>query len=76
MNDQETRRRTTYTAALFGAITALAIVVTLGLPLQAQTFTVLHSFNGPPSDGGVPWAGLTIDGAGRLYGTSTQGGSA
>ena len=41
---------------------------------QAQTFTVLHQFTGGP-DGGNPWAGLTIDRAGNLYGTASMGGT-
>ena len=41
---------------------------------QAQTFTVLHSFTGP--DGANPLAGLTIDRAGNLYGTTWAGGTA
>jgi uncharacterized repeat protein (TIGR03803 family) len=36
---------------------------------------VIHSFGGYPSDGGSPQAGLTIDSAGNLYGTTTRGGS-
>jgi len=38
------------------------------------TQTVLHSFTGG-KDGGLPLAGLIIDGAGNLYGTTQQGGS-
>lgn len=41
---------------------------------QAQTFTVLHTFTGGP-DGGNPLAGVTIDRAGNLYGTTYYGGS-
>jgi uncharacterized repeat protein (TIGR03803 family) len=50
---------------------------------QAQTFTVLHNFTGGldganPSTGGLdganPSTGLTIDGAGNLYGTAQYGG--
>jgi uncharacterized repeat protein (TIGR03803 family) len=41
--------------------------------VEAQTFSVLHSFNGG-SDGADPVAGLTIDAAGNLYGTA-EGGS-
>jgi uncharacterized repeat protein (TIGR03803 family) len=37
-------------------------------------FTLLHSFSGP--DGSTPWTGLTPDSAGKLYGTTTGGGSA
>jgi len=42
--------------------------------LQAQTFTVIHSFTGGP-DGGVPFAGLARDKAGNLYGTTFQNGT-
>jgi uncharacterized repeat protein (TIGR03803 family) len=39
------------------------------------THTVLHSFNLDGTDGVYPWAGLTIDSAGNLYGTTEYGGS-
>jgi len=38
------------------------------------TETVLHSFTGGNSDGSEPFAGLIMDGAGNLYGTTFQGG--
>lgn len=41
---------------------------------QAQTFTVLYSFKGPP-DGGLPLAGLARDKQGNLYGTTWYGGA-
>ena len=48
-------------------------------PAQAQTFTVLHTFTGG-GDGYTPYAGVTIDRGGNLYGTTTElagrGGSA
>ena len=37
-------------------------------------FTLLHSFGGL-NDGFYPYAGLASDGAGNLYGTTTQGGA-
>ena len=37
-------------------------------------FTVLHSFTGL-ADGGNPYAGVTRDAAGNLYGTTTYGGA-
>lgn len=37
-------------------------------------YTVLHDFTGG-SDGAYPRGGLTIDGAGNLYGTTDQGGN-
>lgn len=58
----------------------MALAFALGLPLgaipcaQAQTFSVIHNFTGG-SDGGNPLAGLTIDSAGNLYGTTNIGGA-
>jgi uncharacterized repeat protein (TIGR03803 family) len=40
---------------------------------QAQTYSVLYSFKGGSSDGMNPEAGLVIDQAGNLYGTTVQG---
>jgi uncharacterized repeat protein (TIGR03803 family) len=40
---------------------------------RAQTFNVLHAFTGQ-SDGAAPIAGITIDPAGNLYGTTSAGG--
>jgi len=57
---------------------SLALGTILGIlslqPAQAQTFTVLHHFTGG-ADGGNPWAGLTMDRAGNLYGTASSGGT-
>lgn len=41
--------------------------------MQAQTFTILYSFN--LADGSAPEAGLSMDRAGNLYGTASEGGS-
>lgn len=40
---------------------------------QAQTYTILHNFTG--ADGAGPYAGITFDQRGRIYGTTTVGGS-
>ncbi|MGA7460172.1 MAG: choice-of-anchor tandem repeat GloVer-containing protein [Candidatus Korobacteraceae bacterium] len=40
---------------------------------QAQTLTVLHTFTGG-ADGYEPYAGVTLDQQGRIYGTTIQGG--
>jgi len=50
------------------ALAAFAIA-----PAQAQTLTVLHNFTGG-ADGAGPYAGLTIDAGGNLYGTAQFGG--
>ena len=62
-----------------GSVTAaLAIVFVLTVvatqPSQAQTFKVLHTFTGG-ADGNSPFAGLTLDKAGNLYGTTNGGGA-
>lgn len=44
------------------------------MPAQAQTFNVLHNFSGG-GDGATPYAGVTMDRAGNLYGTTFGGGS-
>jgi uncharacterized repeat protein (TIGR03803 family) len=54
------------------AIVALAIVIPG--PASAQTYSVIHNFTGG-RDGAVPDAGVTIDAAGNLYGTTEEGGS-
>lgn len=41
----------------------------------AYTEKVLYSFTGFEGDGGNPYGGLIIDGAGNLYGTTYSGGS-
>ncbi len=41
--------------------------------VQAQTFTTLYSFAG--ASGEYPVAGLIVDAAGNLYGTTQQGGA-
>ena len=40
---------------------------------SAQTYTVLHDFSGGPG-GAIPYAGLVMDRAGNLYGTTSSGG--
>ena len=57
----------TLAAALLCAFTFLG-----SQPAQAQNFTVIHSFAG--SEGANPNAGVTIDRAGNLYGTTKFGG--
>jgi len=62
-------------ASLHAAVTAPILVLALmsvAGPAQAQTFTVIHNFSGG-GDGDYPEAGLAIDAAGNLYGTTEAG---
>ncbi|MGC2108390.1 MAG: choice-of-anchor tandem repeat GloVer-containing protein [Candidatus Korobacteraceae bacterium] len=57
-------------------ITVALLAIIVGLfagAAQAQTYTVLHTFGG--TDGSGPQAGLTMDRAGNLYGTTVYGGT-
>ena len=51
-------------------VTGLALFLATA---QAQTYKVLHNFTGS-GDGATPFAGLTIDASGNLYGTTYAGG--
>ena len=74
--------RQTGTRPLPGASGPLAMVLGIlialcagsSCDLQAQTYTVIHNFSNQ-GDGRWPGTGLTIDPAGNLYGTSTNGGA-
>ncbi len=59
--------RIIFLLVIFAAVTAACTV-------QAQTFTVLHSFTGGP-DGQWSASGITLGGSGTLYGTSFAGGT-
>ena len=51
-----------------------AALMTVAIPAaQAQTYSVLHTFTSQ-GDGGMPYAGLTIDAAGNFYGATYFGG--
>ncbi len=51
----------------------LAVVLVLAALAQAQKFTTLYNFTGG-TDGNYPWAGVILDEAGNLYGTTVDGG--
>ncbi len=58
------------------ALVSLTVIATFlaAVPAaQAQTYQVLYNFTGG-SDGANPYDGLTMDGAGNLYGTAISGG--
>ena len=77
MTSPRQRRNLNFNLSLGAATAALAIafllIVVASQPAQAQTFKVIHSFSGG-QDGATPWAGLTLDKAGNLYGTASAGG--
>ena len=70
--------RTFHPALATKTMLALAFFLALTMASQsafAQTYNVLYNFTGQ-SDGGNPTAGVTLDHAGNLYGTTSAGGSA
>lgn len=55
-------------------ILSFAIALVLAGAAQAQTLTILHAFGSTSGDGMQPYAGLTADAGGNLYGTTFSGG--
>jgi len=55
------------------ALFLIALTVATTQPTQAQTYKVIYNFTGG-GDGATPWAGVTLDKAGNLYGTTYYGG--
>jgi len=55
-------------------VAAMFFLLATAVAAYAQTFTVLHNFTGG-ADGKYPFAGLTMDRAGNLYGTASDGGN-
>lgn len=64
-----------YSTAGFGGVHGKGIVFELSRTGNAIQETVIHNFKGG-ADGSEPRAGLVMDSAGNLYGTTLNGGSA
>src|SRR5271165_1464902 len=71
-------RSPAFGVSLSAATVALAILFALTVvtppAVQAQTYGVIYAFSGDP-DGAGPYAGLTMDRGGKLYGTTHSGNS-
>jgi len=63
------------TTAAWILVMALALIVVVTQAAQAQTFSPIFSFNNPGANGIFPFAGVTMDRSGDLYGTSNAAGS-
>jgi uncharacterized repeat protein (TIGR03803 family) len=56
-------------------LTLTLLIFLTGIPAaSAQNFNVIHNFTGG-ADGSAPMAGLSMDHAGNLYGTTSSGGA-
>lgn len=55
-------------------LTALLVMALTAAMAQSQNFSIIHTFSGA-GDGGAPYAGLSLDRGGNLYGTTTAGGA-
>ena len=53
---------------------AVTILFTASQTAQAQTFTIVHKFNGFPNDGRMPTAPVIVDAQGDIYGTAYAAG--
>jgi uncharacterized repeat protein (TIGR03803 family) len=67
---RERRHLSTFSLKLLSLAIAIATLLAVSAA-HAQTFTVLHEFTGA-SDGGNPYAGVTLDARGNLYGTASS----
>jgi uncharacterized repeat protein (TIGR03803 family) len=62
-----------YGTTAAGGASTLGTVFELAPGSSTWSETILHSFNG--NDGQQPYAGLLMDAAGNIYGTTASGGS-
>lgn len=59
----------------YAALCLLSACLLATLSAQAQTYTIVHSFVGAPSDGAFANGELIQDANGNLYGTTVEGGT-
>ncbi len=71
---QNSLSRTISCASTAGLAIAFALTVVVAQSAQAQTFNVIYTFT-DRQDGAFPYAGVTLDKAGNLYGTAFYGGA-
>ncbi len=55
------------------AVAIATLLIVIATQAHAQTLSIVHTFTGG-GDGGVPYAGLTVDQGGNFYGTTSAGG--
>src|SRR5271169_7005647 len=68
-------RRMSLRAAVGVALAITFLLTVAAAPSAYAQYKVLYNFAGQP-DGAIPFAGLTIDSGGNLYGTTGHGGTA
>ncbi|HUA16615.1 MAG TPA: choice-of-anchor tandem repeat GloVer-containing protein [Verrucomicrobiae bacterium] len=64
--------RLKFFALIFGM--AVGILFMASQAAQAQTFAIVHKFNGFPNDGRMPTAPVILDAQGNIYGTAYAAG--
>src|SRR5271155_23420 len=63
------------TLNLFRSFSVMLTLTVASLSADAQSYTIVHSFAGPPNDGAFANGDLIQDTAGDLYGTTYNGGA-